>query len=196
MKLKFVILNFVLFITSLTVCAQESDTLIIYPKAFKDTVNFEIKNLSSDTVTLQIFNRWGQPIVSFYEEAILSGDIKVFYVGDTLPEQPLVVMYIINSDTTGHYLLKLAPTVIEENELTSDDVNIFPNPTYSHVNIKAKKAFDSVAMFDLSGKKVLVVDGILDVNASFEIDNIEPGEYVIVIKQGTHRISKQIIIIE
>lgn len=194
MKRKFAILNFILFATSWTISAQETDTLLINPRVFKDTITFEIKNLTDDTVTLQIANRWGEIIQNFFEDTILSGYQKVVYVGDTLPDQTYVVLYIVNSNKSGYSIMKIPPTTIEEEQSSNLSVNIFPNPTSNVVNINSEKRFDSVEIFDLSGKQILACTANNTFNKTINLENIASGEYLLVLKSGLNSVSKRIVI--
>jgi len=60
-------------------------------------------------------------------------------------------------------------------ESTDSELNIFPNPTSSVVNIKVQESIEQIKIFDVNGQEVFTT---MDLN-SIELSNLSQGIYVI-----------------
>ena len=112
--------------------AQQDDSLKIYPNPFPDSCTFEITNLTNDTVTLEVINRWGEVIKNFHTRDVLDGDYTYTFHGDTLPPAVYYVSYNVNGEQKGQTIIKVNPTNIGENE-KNHLITIVPNPTKDYI---------------------------------------------------------------
>ncbi|TXC81932.1 T9SS type A sorting domain-containing protein [Luteibaculum oceani] len=183
---------FLAFICSLS--AQDNDTLIIYPNPFTDTAHFEIKNLEQDTITLRVFNRWGETIQSFYVNTVLSGNVKDTLVANSLEQGTYFVEYRVNSGEKNRLITKTQTTTIEDLYSNDEVLSIFPNPTQDELSIQAKEPIHSVELMDLVGKKLLFRDGMRGNTVKMELYNFIPGTYVVRVYLWNSKISKRIIL--
>jgi hypothetical protein len=83
--------------------------------------------------------------------------------------------------------------VAGQNELTKEDLNIFPNPTNDIVHLKSKMLFNQFSVVDFSGKQVLPLTTF---NGSvISLESLNNGVYFIdLISVKSLRIRKRIIV--
>jgi hypothetical protein len=77
-------------------------------------------------------------------------------------------------------------------EVPPYDVNIYPNPTRSHLNIAAPDVIESVMIFGANGAQ-LATHGKIDNNASIDVSMLQPGLYFISIKTETGIVNKKFV---
>jgi subtilisin family serine protease len=103
-------------------------------------------------------------------------------------------MYIDNVTLTGTCLREMASV----NNIESFNNNVFtvyPNPTNGIVNIHGKMAVKEVIMTDISGRAISsFLNFNRDENASFELNNVAPGYYLLQIKSAQHTEVKKLIV--
>ena len=117
--------------------SSNGDTLMVNPNPFDSVtvIHFEIAN--NDTVSLDIYNAWGQTIKTYYNSTVLSsGSYTINFNGDTLPNGIYFVRLKVNSTKTFNVkLIKVTNAVgLKENSLP-ENILIYPNPTSSILNI-------------------------------------------------------------
>lgn len=139
-KYSVLLLIVVLSFFSRTTFSSNGDTLIVSPNPFDSiaVIHFEIAN--NDTISLDIFSAWGQTIKTYFNSAVLpSGSYNLNFNGDTLPNGIYFVHLKIGStQTLTVKLIKVANAVgLKENNL-SQNIQIYPNPTASILNIVDK----------------------------------------------------------
>ena len=78
------------------------------------------------------------------------------------------------------------------NEITADQVRMYPNPATDQVYIQAVSAMERVELVDLSGKTI-VSKAIMDVQTSISLNGVEAGMYLIRITTPTGVVSKSFI---
>jgi hypothetical protein len=187
------ILPFLLFITSFSLKAQQSDTLLIYPNPFADTTTFEIQNLNNDLVSLVVVNKFGALVKTFYKDTVLSGNKINLFIGDTLPDDIYFVIYKINLTTKSRKILKNSSVNITENWSRKNQIKIFPNPAQDVLNIDANQEITSVEIFDVSGKIIQAYKVAHSNSETIDIRSLSAGEYIVVVTQGFQKISKPFI---
>ncbi|MGE0569246.1 MAG: T9SS type A sorting domain-containing protein, partial [Bacteroidia bacterium] len=82
---------------------------------------------------------------------------------------------------------------VEENELTLEGLNIFPNPTNQFVNIHYKGANFNYTVFDNLGRVIKSEKSILD-KAQFDLSNYAKGVYFIEISSDQGVVRKKLIL--
>lgn len=114
-----------------------SDTLVVSPNPFDSIAVIEFTISNNDSIWLDIYNITGNTIKSYYNGAVLaSGSYTLNFNGDTLPNGIYFIRLKNNSITIQTVkLIKSSNAVgLKENSLI-ENVNIFPNPTSSIINI-------------------------------------------------------------
>lgn len=177
--MKYLLMLLALVSIQLGLKSQQGDTLIIQPRAFRDSTVFTIKHLDNDTVTLIVYNRWGEEIKSFYKDTILSGDKQNTLYGEALKPETYSVMYEVNSVSKNTYIMKLHPTGVTEMPSTNSDAIVFPNPATTDLNITSTETIDAVEILDLEGKIIIKHPEISrDVNR-IDVQDLAPGVYIV-----------------
>ena len=86
-------------------------TLDVVPNPFYDTTSFVFTLPESDTVSLVVYNRWGQIIDSLIKEQVMSqGTHIIIFVGDTLPQDVYLVLLVVDTNLIGKSFIKLDET--------------------------------------------------------------------------------------
>lgn len=97
-------------------------TLDVFPNPFYDTTSFIFTLPESDTVSLVVYNRWGQIIDSLIKEQVMpQGTNTVIFVGDTLPQDVYYVLLVVDTNWIGKSFVKL------------DELTYFPFPDSNSV---------------------------------------------------------------
>ena len=73
----------------------------------------------------------------------------------------------------------------------SASVSLYPNPAKTEINIMSSENFNSIAIFNIIGKKVLEIS---ENNGSIYIGNLPKGQYIVILKNSTRSIAKSLII--
>lgn len=75
------------------------------------------------------------------------------------------------------------PSTLSDDSFTSEDTfSIFPNPV--NTSFKTNKAFQSLQLFDITGKLVKSFNGDFTKNDSFDISNLSPSLYLVKIENS------------
>ncbi len=69
---------------------------------------------------------------------------------------------------------------------------LFPNPANSFINLKSMHAADEVSILDISGNKLIDIYP-LSAEINIDISHLNPGIYLVRVKQGYHLSSKRFI---
>ena len=80
-------------------------------------------------------------------------------------------------------------------EITSDDnIDIFPNPFKSEINIISDLEIKEVEIYSIDGKRVVMDNIRLNISKSIDLSNLKKGMYLIVLtnKEG-HRFAQKIV---
>ena len=117
--------------------AQNEPTLDIVPNPFVDTTSFIFTLPIGDTVSIVVYDRWGQLIDSVIKEQLMPQGIhSVIFVGDTLPEDVYVVALIVDANVVGKNLIKLDQLVgFKNDKLEEQLITIYPNPTTGQITV-------------------------------------------------------------
>jgi hypothetical protein len=160
-----------------SVQATNADTLYVKPNPCDTltTIHFEISQ--SSTISLDLYNRWGQLVKNFYERAVLaSGTYEIVYNADFLPSDVYILRLQINSVSKVVKLLKNKTILgLHEQPTILNKIDIFPNPTSRNLNIEYN-GLKSVYLFDLNGK--IIYKNYVDLNV-LNLSNVATGIYIL-----------------
>ena len=100
-----------------------------------------------------------------------------------------------NSVQVGDFSLELRDSVLslEENTI-NDTLKVYPNPADSIVNIEANVTFDSIVLFDITGKQVLVLKGANQGKITLNLEDLSKGLYMVQLKNESSVINKKLLI--
>ncbi|PCH92857.1 MAG: hypothetical protein COB85_07745 [Bacteroidetes bacterium] len=173
--------------------AQNEPTLDIVPNPFVDTTSFVFILPASDTVSLFVYNRWGQLIGTPVNEQLMpQGTHTVIFVGDSLPEDVYYVALIVDTVVVAKKLIKLNQFVgLENDRLEEQGMTIYPNPTMglTTVTILPHKSA-RIAVYNALGK--LVRDEEL-ISQQIDLSYLPNGIYTFHVIQGKTTFRKKII---
>lgn len=171
--------------------AQNEPTLDVVPNTFVDTTSFIFTLSTSDTVSLVVYNFFGEVIDSLIKEQLIpQGTQTIMFVGDTLP----IGQYLVSLDVDTHFISKKFVKVgvlvigIEDNKLNELNIKNYPNPfSYYGLNISyeiTRNAYVHFSLFDYTGKEMLTINkGYKPVGKYIEhIDTnpLTPGMYFLI----------------
>jgi hypothetical protein len=109
--------------------ATTNDTLYISPNPCDSMANIHFTIGQTRIVSLNIYDRWGQNIKSFYTNTLLqAGSYDTIYVTDSLMEGNYIVQFKYDTLTINQYLYKIKNANI-------DTLYVNPNPCDSLATI-------------------------------------------------------------
>ncbi|GAA4974397.1 family 16 glycosylhydrolase [Algibacter aquimarinus] len=89
------------------------------------------------------------------------------------------------------YVRVFQDSALSNEEIKSDEFKIYPNPTDNLINIKSKRNIDSVELYDIFGKLILLQSEQFE---SINVENLNSGLYLIKIySEGTKTVKKVVI---
>ncbi len=176
--------------------AQNEPTLNIVPNPFEDTTSFIFTLPTSDTVSLVVYDRWGQLIDSTINEQLMpQGTHTVIFVGDTLPEDVYVVALIVDTNVIGKNLIKLNQLVgLKNDKLEEQRITIYPNPTTGLITVTGLSVEPArITVYNVLGG--LVHDQELNgSNERFiDLSALPGGLYLIQVQYGQMTLRKKVI---
>ena len=192
-KIKIFALLTMLCSSTISSFSTNHDSLYISPNPFDSITIIHFNIVHNDTITLQVYDRWGNAVRTFFQNTYLpSGSYSINFIADSLPYEMYLVGLFINSTThlaLAAYHLALG---INENEIVKQKQFIYPNPTTGILNVSGKN-IKSISIFDLSGKKIFTDIKKQDF-VSIDISNIPKGIYIIKVEQQDSTDFEKIII--
>ncbi len=91
------------------------------------------------------------------------------------------------------WILQINPGILNVNEFTQSDFEIYPIPATTTIHIESKNHMaDSIEIFDAAGRSVKIFD-INAIHATFNISELNTGIYFLTIQSGSQKHVKKII---
>jgi len=152
------------------------DSLYVSPNPFDSITIIHFNIVQNDTITLQVYDRWGNAVRTFFQNTFLpSGSYSINFTADSLNDGTYIVALFIN------YTSHLATTVthktlsIKENGIIKQI--IYPNPTTGLLTIPYE-GNKNVIVTDLNGRIVKS----LTINAkNVSLLELNNGTYIVTI---------------
>jgi hypothetical protein len=177
-----------------TTYSQTTDSLSVFPNPFVSSTTIHFDLVQSDTITLRVFNLFGQTIRTCFQSTILpSGSYNINFLGDSLQDGVYIVRLDIGSTKSiSKKAVKSGSTSIVEDNRVVDKLFVFPNPTNDHITIpiNGKK---TIIVTDLNGK---IVKSLTTDQQIISLLDIAAGQYFVTIltnqndKSTTQKIQK------
>jgi hypothetical protein len=153
----------------------------------------------------------GCPTYPYYDACTKTGDGIMFmnfmdYVNDGCMNmftqgQVNVMKAMVSSGKESHPLTLNAdllqyPTAVNDVADAGADINIYPNPASSTVYISGVKELNSISLYDLSGRIVLQVNTLGQINGLYSLDvsSVAKGVYVLHSLSSTGTTVKKLVI--
>lgn len=179
MKMKFPHLVLLFGLIILAHQAKALDTLTISQNPFPDSTHITIYNLSNDTVTLKVYNRWGNVVATFFEDSVLSGDITVTFDATALKAGIYLAFLSVNSEKDTRKLFKTQnPTGLKKIGNETNAIKIYPNPTTDLLSIFSETNIQKVELYGINGKLVLSQTKF-NIQKNISLKNLDNGTYLL-----------------
>ena len=187
MKFKnYILLTLLLFSITLAQSQTPRDTISNKPNPFCKTTTIIFDIVNNDTVTLVVYNRWGQAIQTFLKDTILtSGSYSVNFQGDTLVDG---VYYLLlkNGIHKQKAIAIVRNCALSTNSFQFNHENfiLYPNPTREFVAIPIE-GFKTIIVINLSGQTLIEIGTELK---TISLANLTTGTYIISIFNKDNRL--------
>ncbi len=162
-----------------TTYSQTVDSLSVFPNPFASstTIHFDLEQ--SDTITLRVFNLFGQNIRTYFQSTILpSGSYNINFLGDSLQDGVYIVRLDIGSTKSiTKKAVKSGSTSNFEDNILVNKLIVFPNPTNGHITIPIN-GNKTIIVTDLNGK---IVKSLTTDQQIISLLDISAGQYFITI---------------
>jgi hypothetical protein len=180
------LLTLLLFGITLAKSQTHRDTISTKPNPFckTTTINFDIVN--KDTVTLAVYNRWGETIQTFIKDSILtSGSFSINFKCDTLVDG---VYYLLlkNGIHKQKAIIIVKNCALSTNsfEFNRENIILYPNPTREFVTIPLE-GFKTIIVTNLLGQTLIEIG---TESKSISLANLTTGTYIISIFNRDNRL--------
>lgn len=198
-----------------------SDTMLLYNLSMP--VNVVIKNFGTtvlDSVTVISLSSWGMNcegatrFAHFKNLALQPGDTAVVALGDIAAEnrkidQPVTFKFSVNTYSPNGMLdydvkndmystiVTRTVTGIDEEQFSSANIKIYPNPANDVINIESEQALTgTISLTNTLGQEVIIAKklNMVERSVSLPLSNIPAGVYIVKISNGNAIIFKNLII--
>ena len=115
----------------------DSITLSIQPFAFSCVATIQVQLFQPDTISLVIYNRWGQIIDKLFDHVLLpAGTYSIKYHGDSIHLTDTYFL-VLNDDSTqlNRSFQKFPCTQTSIHEIKGENLVVYPNPTSDYITI-------------------------------------------------------------
>ncbi len=157
--------------------SQTKDSLHPYPAIFSTStsINFDLEKTS--VVTLEIFDRTGVIIKTFYKDASLpSGYYFETFSGNSIKDEIYLVHLQINQNTSlKQIIVKNSSLGLSEKNPQISNLTISPNPFSNQITIPLEGS-KKIEIKDLAGK---IVHSIVTEETTISLSKLLKGEYLI-----------------
>ena len=157
--------------------SQTKDSLHPFPTIFSTStsINFDLEK--SSVVTLEIFDRTGVIIKTFYKDASLSsGYYFENFSGNSIKDEIYIVHLQINQNTSlKQKIIKNSTLGLSENSPKFSNFTISPNPFSNLVTIPIEGS-KKIEIRDLNGK---IVQSFVTEETTISLSKLVKGEYLI-----------------
>lgn len=191
MKALFITLFLIIGLTNLISQAQTVDSVLtVSQNPFINSTNLTINDLTNDTISLKVYNRWGQIVEDFFDNIVLTGTYTVTFNADTLSDG----IYIANLIQNGQYhninLVKSQSSSITEID-DQENIEVYPNPTTDFLNISTDLKVERLKIYDINGRIKVKVE-----NMQFKkvnLQNLDEGTYLLYLETDKRIFVKKVI---
>ena len=162
-----------------TTYSQTTDSLSVFPNPFVSSTTIHFDLVQSDTITLRVFNLFGQTVRTFFQSTILpSGSYNINFVGDSLADGIYFIRLDIGStkSITKKAVKSGSTSIVEDNRVVNKLI-VFPNPTNDHITIPIN-GNKTIIVTDLNGK---IVKSLTTDQQIISLLDIAAGQYFITI---------------
>jgi len=178
---------FLFLLLSFKQVKSQTDSLIIYPNPFIDTLNLQIYLVNNDTVTITVYSVTGQIVKTLaYDSVMAMGNHTIVYNASSLATGIYFVSMKINGHTTTKKIIKLSATnSIETIAANINSAKVFPNPNNGNITLQSNSELGLIIIYDTKGE--LIYRQITKEN-SIQIDLSQQSKGIYFMKNKTQLI--------
>ncbi len=161
----------------------DPNSFFVTPNPFVDTTNIYFTLTNVDTVSLMIYDMWGNQISNIIDNEILQqGQHYYKYVNDSLPSNNYYLFLIINSEHFNKPLLKRDSINYISDISKTNNLNIYPNPAKDYINIKfTDKSQKEISIINETGQ-VIFKKECFETETKIKTSSFNSGIYFIIVK--------------
>lgn len=156
----------------------------ISPNPFSSFTYITIYDLDADTVSLKIYNRWGDIVYEFFTDSIISGTITLTFNADFLTDGIYFLLLIKNNELCSKWLAKDITASLPDTYSNAEiNLVINPVPAKDYINISFNKEITGqISITDINGK-IVYAGKLVDQNEkTINTNSISRGIYLIQIR--------------
>lgn len=159
---------------------SEDSIYTISPNPFETSTEITLFNLDKDTVSLVLFDGWGQEVSEILSDTVLSGTQFIAFSPDSLYPGLYIYILSINSDSHVGRLTKTGViSNLDPHNTTREEIMIMPNPAVEEVTIKWKgDNVDQLYIADYSGRLLERVPLNGNNQTTIGLNKFRPGLYL------------------
>jgi len=161
----------------------DTSSFIVTPNPFVDTTNIYFTLTDADTVSLLIYDMWGNLISNIINSEILQqGQHHYTYINDSLPSNNYYLFLIINSKHFNKYLLKRDSINYISKISENNNFIVYPNPAKDYINIKfTDNSKKEISIISQTGQ-VIFKKECFETEIKIKTSNLNSGIYFIIVK--------------
>jgi len=161
------------------------DSLYVSPYTFDSITIIHFNIVENDTITLQVYDRWGNAVRTFFQNTFLpSGSYSINFFADSLPNGLYLIALFINSTSHLTTVANHQTVGINENELVNQKQFIFPNPTTGFLTIPYE-GIKKVVVTDLNGR---ILKSLTINTKNVSLSDLNNGTYILTILSDKEQI--------
>lgn len=170
------------------------DTMTVYPNPFDNVTTIHFENTNNDTVTLKVFNIYGQTVRTFFSNTVLpSGSYSINFYGDTLPNG----VYFVRLDYSFNKSIVKKVTrngsTAASNDILSDKKKLilYPNPTTDLLTIP----IDGQKIILITNLQGQIIKTIKTDSKTISLLDLANGDYIVSVFNADNKLltTKQIV---
>jgi hypothetical protein len=178
MKTRFLLITIFVLAIKFAQAQTTSTNMVVFPGPFCGMAIIKFDLANDDTVTLKVYNRWGQAIRTYFTNAALpSGSYQINFYSDTL-EPGVYLVGFIYSDTLGisRFVTKInCATGIDKVPPPVIPVVLFPNPTSGPLTISIA-GLKTIVITNLNGQ---ICKTVKTMEQTISVSELPDGEYLV-----------------
>ena len=171
-------------VTAFGANAQNLDSVTIYPNPYSTQVCLEFDLLTDDTVTWQLFDRFGRVKYTPYDhEFLTSGHHSRCLQNDSLRDGIYYHRVSASSGFAKNQIVhKISGGSSIEERFIAPGLNFFPNPVSS--NLYLKEAADKLIIYSLTGQLIMESNRP---NREIDLSSLPRGVYQLILEKDKKR---------
>lgn len=174
--------------------SQTTDSLNVNPNPFKDSTSIHLYVAKTDSVTLIVYNRYGQRIKTFYKASILStGIYNIKWVTDSLEDNVYFIsLKIGTAKPSVKQVLKNSATSNLKASKWMERPLIYPNPSNNLITVP----IEGIKTIIITNSKGKTVKSFSTEQTTLSLSDLAAGQYFItIVTQQTEKITQPILLI-